>query len=97
MAVDCVIESESGGACRELEVGAPTRGSLWTGREQEVEGQTLGGTKHKKRERKCQCEKVRRNEGETGRTNKGGEEVWGGGETKNEQERDGKKKSDHPF
>lgn len=32
MAVDCVIDSESRGACREFGVEAPTWGSLWMGR-----------------------------------------------------------------
>lgn len=75
MAVDCVIESESWGACRELEVEAPTRvHSGWEG-VQEVEGQTPGGTKQKMERKRKEVKRVsRRNRG---RANKGREEVWG--------------------
>lgn len=103
MAVDCVIESECGGACGELEGEASTRvHSGW-------EGAGSGGTNTErnktKMERKCKYKDVRRAGGiNRGRTNKGNKKMGGkGGEKKgqrmneSEMEKKKKKKSDHPF
>lgn len=56
MAVDCVIESESGGACGELEVEAPTR--VHSGWEGAGSGGTNTGRNKTEMEGKCKCKEV---------------------------------------
>lgn len=99
MAVDCVIESESGGACRELEVEAPTRGSLWVGgsrksRDKHWEEQNKNGEK-------MQMYRSEENEWHKQRENKQRERrSWGekGGKERQRMSKSGmEKKCDHPF